>query len=66
MSVAIEKSCTNDPILVIDEKKQVLKAKNPELCKIDPRKPKVLVIIPFAMVCTGKSHIWGDMQSLLK
>lgn len=52
----------------IDEKDDV--EMNPEVPKIvsQPVKsvgdgPKVMIVIPFAMVCTGKSHFWGVLQS---
>ena len=46
-----------------DEKEEE-PVKNPEV--IDPSQPKVLVVIPFAMVCSGKSHVWGVMQERLQ
>lgn len=45
------------------EQKVSKKPQNPEssIVKVDPRLPKVIIIIPFAMVCSGKSHVWGFM-----
>ena len=48
--------------IVLDEKEEV-PVKNPEV--VGPSKPKVLIVIPFAMVCSGKSHVWGAMQERL-
>ena len=60
--------------LLVDEKQEVM-AENPEadavdkpkfVKKVSPQVPKVLVVIPFAMVCTGKSHIWSTFRTKLQ
>ena len=55
----------------MDEKDEALSPASPTKSMnvkptVDHMRPKLLVIIPYAMVCSGKSHFWGIVQKYLK